>query len=55
MNLVEAANAGSMPITLRAGALVFDLATSFCIIRAGHIFDRAQPDWLFLTYLMDSL
>jgi len=33
----DTANAGSMPITLRPGASVFDLATSFGIIRGGHV------------------
>jgi 3-oxoacid CoA-transferase B subunit len=33
----DTANAGSMPITLRPGASVFDLFTSFGIIRGGHV------------------
>ena len=33
----DVANAGSMPITLRPGASVFDFATSFGIIRGGHV------------------
>ena len=33
----DTANAGSMPITLKPGASVFDLATSFGIIRGGHV------------------
>ena len=33
----DTANAGSMPITLMAGASVFDLFTSFGIIRGGHV------------------
>lgn len=30
-------NSGSMPLTLKPGASVFDLATSFGIIRGGHV------------------
>jgi 3-oxoacid CoA-transferase B subunit len=33
----DVANAGSMPITLRPGASAFDFATSFGIIRGGHV------------------
>jgi 3-oxoacid CoA-transferase B subunit len=33
----DTANAGSMPITLKTGASVFDLFTSFGIIRGGHV------------------
>ena len=33
----DVANAGSMPITLRPGASTFDFATSFGIIRGGHV------------------
>lgn len=33
----DVGNAGSMPITLRPGASVFDLFTSFGIIRGGHV------------------
>ena len=33
----DVANAGSMPITLKPGASVFDLFTSFGIIRGGHV------------------
>jgi 3-oxoacid CoA-transferase B subunit len=33
----DTANAGSMPITLKPGASVFDLCTSFGIIRGGHV------------------
>jgi 3-oxoacid CoA-transferase B subunit len=33
----DTANAGSMPITLLTGASVFDLCTSFGIIRGGHV------------------
>jgi 3-oxoacid CoA-transferase B subunit len=33
----DIANAGSMPITLRPGASAFDFATSFGIIRGGHV------------------
>lgn len=33
----DVANAGSMPITLKPGASVFDFATSFGIIRGGHV------------------
>ncbi|MDD9150197.1 3-oxoacid CoA-transferase subunit B [Sporolactobacillus sp. CQH2019] len=30
-------NSGGQPITLRLGAAVFDIATSFAIIRGGHV------------------
>jgi 3-oxoacid CoA-transferase B subunit len=33
----DVANAGGQPITLRPGASIFDIATSFCIIRGGHV------------------
>jgi 3-oxoacid CoA-transferase B subunit len=33
----DVANAGAQPITLMPGASVFDLATSFSIIRGGHV------------------
>jgi len=33
----DIANAGGQPISLLPGAAVFDLATSFCIIRGGHV------------------
>ncbi len=33
----ELANAAGQPITLLKGASAFDLATSFCIIRGGHV------------------
>lgn len=33
----DLANAGAQPITLMPGASVFDLATSFSIIRGGHV------------------
>ncbi|WP_408955366.1 3-oxoacid CoA-transferase subunit B [Natroniella sp. ANB-PHB2] len=33
----ELANAGGEPITMRPGGSAFDLATSFCIIRGGHV------------------
>ncbi|MBU3110223.1 3-oxoacid CoA-transferase subunit B [Clostridium lacusfryxellense] len=33
----DIANAGGQPITLLPGASVFDLATSFCIIRGGYV------------------
>jgi 3-oxoacid CoA-transferase B subunit len=33
----DVTNAGTQPITLRPGACVFDLATSFAIIRGGHV------------------
>ncbi|EAX48293.1 3-oxoacid CoA-transferase, B subunit [Thermosinus carboxydivorans Nor1] len=33
----DIANAGGQPITLMPGASIFDLATSFCIIRGGHV------------------
>lgn len=33
----DVANAGGQPISLLPGASIFDLATSFCIIRGGHV------------------
>ena len=33
----DVANAGGQPITLMPGASIFDIATSFCIIRGGHV------------------
>ena len=33
----DIANSGGQPITLLPGAAVFDMATSFCIIRGGHV------------------
>lgn len=33
----DIANAGGQPITLMPGASIFDIATSFCIIRGGHV------------------
>ncbi|MBU3101799.1 MULTISPECIES: 3-oxoacid CoA-transferase subunit B [Clostridium] len=33
----DVANSGGQPISLLPGAAVFDLATSFCIIRGGHV------------------
>ena len=33
----DVANAGGQPITLLPGACIFDLATSFMIIRGGHV------------------
>ena len=33
----DIANAGGQPISLLPGASVFDLATSFCIIRGGYV------------------
>lgn len=33
----DVANAGGQPITLLAGAAIFDLAMSFSIIRGGHV------------------
>ena len=33
----DVANAGGQPITLLPGASIFDLATSFTIIRGGHV------------------
>lgn len=33
----DVANAGGQPISLLPGSAVFDLATSFCIIRGGHV------------------
>jgi len=33
----DIANSGGQPISLLPGAAVFDLATSFCIIRGGHV------------------
>lgn len=33
----DVANAGGQPISLMPGASIFDTATSFCIIRGGHV------------------
>lgn len=33
----DVANAGGQPISLLPGASIFDLSTSFCIIRGGHV------------------
>ena len=33
----DVANSGGQPISLLPGAAVFDMATSFCIIRGGHV------------------
>lgn len=33
----DIANAGGQPISLLPGASIFDLSTSFCIIRGGHV------------------
>jgi len=30
-------NAGGKPVTVKAGAMFFDTASSFCIIRGGHV------------------
>jgi len=30
-------NAGGKPVTVKAGAMFFDTATSFCIVRGGHV------------------